>query len=227
MEQTPGAGVVTENGPREVDSREIAIHVLMGNHRLTEAEILEKFTESQLDACAELLDWYHGKDDLLIGQARDCPACWGGNFRVGHEGYVSEEVWESVLPTDLESSLYYAVVASLDTDFAALDEVAAHREDEEWLAVVARDYIEDGNAEVYYTEFFPDDYTPDEQHALAEERPDLFTAEEIEGLADLIDPRVLEDGGLDLDEASNEMRGIADGLAARQVESPGLDGRDR
>ena len=59
------------------------------------------------------------------------------------------------------------------------------------------------------------------------ERPDLFTAEEIEGLADPIDPRALEDGGIDLDEASNEMRGIADGLAVRQVESPDLDGRDR
>lgn len=226
MEQTPGAGVVTENGPREVDSREIAIHVLMDNHRLTEAEVLEKFTESQLDACAELLDWYHGKDVLLIGQARDRPACWGGNFRVGVEGYVSEEVWDSVLPTDLESSLYYAVVAAL-ADYAALDEVAAHRDDEEWLGDVARDYVENGDAEVYYTEFFPNDYTPEEQFALAEERPDLFTAEEVEGLADLSDPRVLEEGGLDLDEASNEMRGIADGLAARQVESPDLDGRDR
>lgn len=117
-------------------------------------------------------------------------------------------------------------IAALDTDLA-LDEVAAHREDEEWLGDVANDYVADGNAEVYYTEVFPDDYTPDEQRELAVERPDLFTAEEIEGLADPIDPRVLEDGGIDLDEASNEMRGIADGLAARQVESPDLDGRDR
>lgn len=33
--------------------------------------------------------------------------------------------------------------------------------------------------------------------------------------------------GLDLDMEARDMRGVADGLAARQVESPGLDGRDR
>lgn len=226
MEQTPGAGVVTVNEPREDDSREIALRHLMEHHRLTKAEALERFTASQLDACAELLDWYQGKDDLLMERAVDNPACWGGHFRVGPNRYVTPEVWDSVLPTQSESNLYYAVIAAIDTDIA-LDEVAAHREDEEWLGDVANDYVTDGNAEVYYTEVFPDDYTPDEQGELAVERPDLFTAEEIEGLADPIDPRALEDGGIDLDEASNEMRGIADGLAVRQVESPDLDGRDR
>mgnify|MGYP000281970585 CR=1 FL=1 len=35
MEQTPGAGVVTVNEPREDDSREIALRHLMEHHRLT------------------------------------------------------------------------------------------------------------------------------------------------------------------------------------------------
>lgn len=33
--------------------------------------------------------------------------------------------------------------------------------------------------------------------------------------------------GLDLDMEAHDMRGVADVLASRQVESPGLDGRDR
>lgn len=222
MEQTPAA----DPAAHEADSRELAIRLLMDGHRLTEADIFERFTGPQIDACAELLDWYFEKDGLLLERAVDNPACWGGHFRIGPDGYVTPEAWDAVLPTGQESNLYYAVVSALDGDLP-LNEVASHEGDEEWLGEVASEYAAGVDAEVYYTEAFPSDYTPDEQRDLASERPDLFTAEQLAAWDDLIDPEGRGTDGLDLDAEASDVRGIADGLASRQVESPGLDGRDR
>lgn len=123
----------------------------------------------------EVIAWFDAANDALARSAKPWPAAWGGQFRVGDGEYVTEsDFYEIVEPSRLD--LWYSLLAA-DGDDALLDETVRHRHDAEWLQECAGLYV-DGDAEQFWTEAYPNDFTDEELAEMVGERPDLFGPED-------------------------------------------------
>ncbi|MDY2776974.1 MAG: hypothetical protein SOU51_01160 [Collinsella sp.] len=130
---------------------------------------------------AELACWLDEAMRKLRGAARDWPACWGWQYRIGDGGYVSEAAWNAIIPSDSASSLF---IASFGDE--PLESLFLHRLDDSWLDAAARDYIDSSGCEVFGTEIWPDeDFSDQELRELSFERPDLFTPSNLASLPSL------------------------------------------
>lgn len=135
-----------------------------------------------MDASA-LRDWYLAKRSKLEEDKKDeMPACWGGQYRVDDDFWVSQDCWESVFDNSDDMALFMLCqneVGATGTveDFA---EIAEHAADAEWV-VNRCDASVDDDAPCYYTEVMPDEYSPLELRDLVIEG----------GRRDLLDPEWL------------------------------------
>lgn len=135
-----------------------------------------------------LVRWYNERNDRLEARAVGWPACWGGQYRVNEFGdYVPKDVFYEVLPTEHDRNLFYCCCDCYADDHWS--EVAKHAHDDAWLERTAYDYACSDRAVVYYTEGFPFvDFTYGELVELAQERPDLFTQNNLDEWPDLVKP---------------------------------------
>lgn len=133
----------------------------------------------------ELGRWYDQRDQCLMASARDWPACWGGQMRVGEGGsYVSVSEWERALPTYSEQQVWLAIandaVGSLEE---ALEHVHRWRDEHDvgdgevvdlaWFEEALDEALESPSCPCFYTEALGRDFSDEELEALLEERPDL------------------------------------------------------
>lgn len=130
-------------------------------------------------SAGEIAPWFEDRDGRLVQGAASFPAGWGGCYRVSESGgYVTEDAFCEVLPTEDERNLYLVCCNSSDLFGAGdlpLGEIGSHLSDPGWLAEAAETGVDDGP--VFYTEAFPDDYSAAELAELAREKPGLFTEE--------------------------------------------------
>lgn len=134
----------------------------------------------------DVASWFARVDRELWERSAAPPACWGGQYRLGDPGsYVSDAVFEEVLPTERERSLYLVLANEWDGCGPLPPGVAERAGDEEWLGRRASDACEEPEAVAYYTELMPDDFDRVELRALASERPDLFGAGELAAFPEL------------------------------------------
>lgn len=94
----------------------------------------EQHASSALDCiiAASLKRWFSERDEMMESRAVGWPACWGGQFGVAEfGGYVSEDAFFEVLPTEHERNLYYCCCDCYsDEDWI---EVAENVRDDAWL----------------------------------------------------------------------------------------------
>lgn len=166
---------------------------LVVNAELTAEQHASSALDCIIAAC--LKRWFSERDEMMESRAVGWPACWGGQFRVAEfGGYVSEDAFFEVLPTEHERNLYYCCCDCYsDEDWI---EVAENVRDDAWLEHTANEYAASDRAVVYYTECSPvDEFSLSELVELAHERPDLFTLENLMDHADLVGPAL--DAGID------------------------------
>lgn len=126
----------------------------------------------------ELRAWYDDVNAQLEAHERWFPACWGGQFCLGNFMYVSDEDMMAVLKTERELHLWYCVAYSVETSAPiSMRDVIKHQDDDEWLSSNASELVDDGS--FFYTELFPSDLDVYELTDLADDRPDLFPADDL------------------------------------------------
>ena len=135
-----------------------------------------------IDTVEGLNRWYADADSAIAPHVKDWPACWGGQMRFNDGGmYVDMDVVTDVLPSSREIDLYYCMCANSERPEAyPASDILAHIADGEWLSSTANEYIENGGA-VFYTECYApsDEFSHRELVELVDERPDLFTEDDM------------------------------------------------
>lgn len=120
-----------------------------------------------------LSDWFWQRDACLRLEAREWPACWGGNYRVDEGEYVSQEAFERALPSPRDRSLWIALANLGPTDDTLSDDVISHLGDGPWLNDLAAFSVGLDDAPVFFTEERPEWVSEPELSLLLSERPDL------------------------------------------------------
>ena len=124
-----------------------------------------------------LVDWFYQRDQCLMSNAHDWPACWGGNYRVDVGDYVTEDDWYDVLGESFRDHYLWMLVANYgfgsSCEVIGLDEIVAHIDDIGWLS---EECLDPDNIEslCFYTEATPEDLSLEELAELDAERPDLL-----------------------------------------------------
>lgn len=122
--------------------------------------------------------WIDRKVQLFSMLDKPMPAAFGGCHVIDGTFYVTEDDYKAVLPSAAERALFY-LLANADRDsMCEMDrrDIIAHQRDEEWLLGWADDHrpgfgVE---AETYWTQYFPHDFSDEELAEMRARRPDLF-----------------------------------------------------
>lgn len=114
----------------------------------------------------------------LVKNGPGFPPCWGGVYRINDSGhYITEDQFYSVLETEAERKLYYALTAA-NCGLTSYEDVAEHVTDGQYIDKIVDYALDYYDFPMFYTEIYPDDFTEAELVDMVFDRPDLFTAEQ-------------------------------------------------